>query len=155
MHHFLYKLEKVKLLKIVLSIVGVLLLLSGGFFIYQGYLAYVNPEKIYGTWVEVKVMDDRRDELRFSATGVYLNDHLISTRFRFNGKKVQFRTGARVTVYRLTGTPKLPKMKRIEPAKPLQVLVRKGYEHLVEDDDDTVRIKPGYFLSDSELERHP
>ncbi|SHO57002.1 DUF2850 domain-containing protein [Vibrio quintilis] len=116
-------------MKSLLALLGVLLLVLSGFLIYKGYEDYTNPKLVYGNWLEIKVLGDRRDVIRFDKQGVYRNNHLITTKFEYDGKTIRFKTGGSETIYQLSGTENSPQLKRVEPSRPIQTLIKEGYEH--------------------------
>ncbi|MEI8633304.1 DUF2850 domain-containing protein [Vibrio sp. PP-XX7] len=98
-----------------------------GILIYKGYQEYVNPKQIYGNWFEIKVMPDRREVIKFTDKGVYRNSHLVTTKFKYDGKTIRFKAGGEMeTIYQLSGTVNSPQLKRIQPDKPVQTLIKKG-----------------------------
>ena len=119
-------------MKSLLALLGVLLLGLSGMLIYKGYQDYTNPAHVYGNWLEIKVMGDRRDVFRFDKVGVYRNNHLITTRFEFDGKLIRFNVGGSEIIYQLNGSKSSPQLKRIQPDRPIQTLIKEGYEHTLE-----------------------
>ncbi|MCE0494939.1 DUF2850 domain-containing protein [Vibrio salinus] len=115
-------------MKILFFILGLLGVSLAGYMIYVSYSAYVNPKQIYGTWVELNVLETRQDVLVFNKQGVYLNAHLITTNLDYDGKKIKFSTGGGETIYRIAGTHKMPILKRIKPSSPQKMLIRKEDE---------------------------
>ncbi len=90
-----------------------------------------DQKQVYGEWIEVGVPPYQTDHLILSANGVYRNHRLVSTQFRFDGNKIAITTGNGTTIYRLIGGEEVPQLKRLQPESPVQVLVKKGYEHKV------------------------
>lgn len=109
-------------------------------------MSYTNPKNVYGTWVELNVLESIQEVIVLNEDGVYRNDHLVTTRFDYDGESVKFVTGNGDTVYRVTGTPKLPELKRIEPETPQQILVRKEDQHFFEETTKGV-LRPKISLS--------
>ncbi|MDW6005103.1 DUF2850 domain-containing protein [Vibrio mangrovi] len=126
-------------MKSVLAVLGLLLISCSAVLIYMSYRDYISPEKIYGSWLETQVMHDRREVITFNKHGVYRNSHLITTKFDFDGKLIQFKSGGRETIYQISGTSASPQLKRIEPSQPVQVLIKQGYEHTLEEPDNAWR----------------
>ncbi len=117
-------------MKIIFLVLGLFISLSVAYGIFFSYNTSTDPEKIYGNWVELNVLGTRQVIINFDKQGVYRNSHLIATRFSYNGRTVQFKTGNGETVYRITGTHKIPQLKRIKPETPPQTLVLEKDEHL-------------------------
>ena len=118
--------------------------------LYFSYQNYVNPKNVYGTWIELNVLESSQEVLRFSKKGVFRNDHLVTTTFNYDGKKIKFSTGQGETIYKISGTKKTPQLKRIKPSKPAQILIR-------EEDAEKVKaaarkgstLRPKFSLSES------
>jgi hypothetical protein len=103
-------------LKIVVSLSIVCLIIFCSSLFYSSYQNYIDPEKVYGTWLEMGVPDHRREVLVLNQDGVFKNDHLISTTFEFDGTRIYITTGIGITIYQITGTISEPQLKRISPA---------------------------------------
>ncbi|SHE35306.1 DUF2850 domain-containing protein [Vibrio gazogenes] len=123
-------------MKSLLAVLGLLLIGCSAVLIYMSYQDYTSPKKVYGVWLETQVMHDRREVITFNKRGVYRNSHLITTKFDFNGKQVQFKSGGQEHIYQISGTASSPQLKRIEPSQPVQVLIKKGYEHTLAKPDN-------------------
>ncbi|RQW64897.1 DUF2850 domain-containing protein [Vibrio viridaestus] len=115
--------------------------------LFFSYRSYVDPKHVYGVWVELNVMESRRDVFRFDELGVYRNDHLITTNFDYNGTKISFETGDGDYLYRISGTKNIPQLKRIEPQSPPQTLVRQEDEEKLEPERSHI-LRPKVSLSD-------
>ncbi|QMV16984.1 DUF2850 domain-containing protein [Vibrio spartinae] len=126
-------------MKSLLAVLGLLLIGCSAVLIYMSYQDYTSPKKVYGAWLETQVMHDRREVITFNKRGVYRNSHLITTKFDFDGKLVQFKSGGQEHIYQISGTAASPQLKRIEPSQPVQVLIKKGYEHTLEKPDNAWR----------------
>ncbi|CAH0536303.1 DUF2850 domain-containing protein [Vibrio marisflavi] len=100
--------------------------------IYVSYQDYVDPKHVYGDWIEVGAPSYDTDVITLNRTGVFKNNRLITTQFKFNGKRVSIETGSGVTVYAVAGSYKSPQLKRISPETPSQRLIKKGYEHTID-----------------------
>jgi hypothetical protein len=103
-------------LKIVVSLSIVCFIIFCSSLFYSSYQNYIDPEKVYGTWLEMGVPDHRREVLVLNQDGVFKNDHLISTTFEFDGTRIYITTGIGITIYQITGTISEPQLKRISPA---------------------------------------
>jgi len=135
-------------LKNIVFIISALILGLLGTLIFLSYQNYVNPKHIYGTWVEFNVLASRQDILVFGDNGVSRNDHLITTRFKYDGKTITFTTGEGKTVYRIAGTKNIPQLKRMQPKSPPQILIRQEDEKKIESEKATT-LRPKVSLSDS------
>lgn len=101
--------------------------------LYVSYQDYVNPKHVFGTWIEIGAPSYQTEVLRFNEQGVFRNDRLISTQFKFDGVKITIDTGSGTFIYELTGNVNSPQLKRLVPVNPLQRFIRAGYEHTVND----------------------
>ncbi|MGO1298105.1 MAG: DUF2850 domain-containing protein [Vibrio sp.] len=108
---------------LLLSLIGILF----GYYGYASYQDYVAPKHVYGKWIEIGVPDYDTDVLTLSARGVYLNNHLISTTFKFDGSVVTITTGDGVSRYELTTMNDIPKLERITPENSNQTLVKEEF----------------------------
>lgn len=134
-------------MKIIFLVLGLLTSLLAGYVIFFNYNASIDPKNIYGNWVELHVLDTRQVTIEFSKQGVSKNSHLVSTDFSYNGRRIEFVTGEGETIYRITGTQKTPQLKRIQPEKPPQILVREEDEHLFQEQEEkqVLRSKASFF----------
>ncbi|WP_029560179.1 DUF2850 domain-containing protein [Vibrio parahaemolyticus] len=105
------------------------------FFTYQlhvSYQDYINPEHVYGEWIEIGAPPYQTERLIFTSDGVYRNHRLITTEFAFDGKVITLNTGLGETAYQLSGSHLSPQIRRIEPRIPDQRFIQKGFEHTVQ-----------------------
>ena len=130
------------LLKSLLATLGVILLFASALLIYKGYQEHTSPTRVYGSWLEMQVVGSSRDVLMFNETGVFRNNHLLTTRFDFDGSIIRFKTGQGEVVYQLRGKAESPRLKRIQPKKPSQVFIKKGYEHTLKEQPRSLRGSP-------------
>ncbi|MGF1695542.1 DUF2850 domain-containing protein [Vibrio kyushuensis] len=114
----------------VLTILGI----SFGSLTYFSYQEYVNPEHVYGSWIEIGSPKYDTDILTLSADGVFRNKRLITTTFNFDGKEINLNTGQGEFIYQLSGTPNSPQIKRVHPSGPIKRFIKQGYEHTVDSD---------------------
>ncbi|MFC3023505.1 DUF2850 domain-containing protein [Vibrio zhugei] len=108
---------------LLLSLIGLLF----GYYGYASYQDYVAPKHVYGKWIEIGVPDYDTDVLVLSERGVYLNDHLISTTFKFDGSVVTIKTGDGISKYELSTMKNIPKLKLIAPSTVNQTLVKEEF----------------------------
>ncbi|MGC9460289.1 DUF2850 domain-containing protein [Vibrio genomosp. F10] len=115
------------------AIFSVIAILSVSFssLIYFSYQNFINPEHVYGNWIEIGSPKYDTDILLLSDSGVYRNKRLITTRFDFNGEKIEIETGKGMFIYELAGTPNSPQLKRIYPNSPTKRFIKEGYEDTV------------------------
>lgn len=135
-------------MKYIMLLVGVILLACGGYLTYQAYLEYTDPKAVYGKWEETQVMYDRKVVINFTKQGVYQNGHLLTTRFKFDGDSITFKTGKGTVIYEISGTADTPVLKRVQPASPNQILIRQGMqEPEIEGSKKKLVIRPNNFSS--------
>ncbi|MGF1740146.1 DUF2850 domain-containing protein [Vibrio profundum] len=102
------------------------------------YIAYsilnppLNREDIYGTWIEIGGPAEQTELLTIRSTGVYKNNHLVTTQFQLDGNKVTVKTGYGRTVYEVIQDEGIPRLKKIEPRLPKEQWVKKGYEKMID-----------------------
>ncbi|MGF1843930.1 MULTISPECIES: DUF2850 domain-containing protein [Vibrio] len=118
------------------------------YFLFSSYQDHVNPEQIYGDWIEIGAPKYQTDILNFSSKGFTHNHRLISTKFDYDGKKIHIKTNAGETTYELSGTFSSPQLLRIVPRKPRVTFIKKGYEHTIEDDQSNAIQSRGKALSE-------
>jgi hypothetical protein len=99
---------------------------------YYSYQEYVHPKHVYGSWIEIGGPSYNRDVITLTEDGVFRNKRLITTKFEFDGKKIQLETGGGKYIYQLAGTPNSPQLKRVSPAGPIQRFIKHGYEHTID-----------------------
>ncbi|WP_161153281.1 DUF2850 domain-containing protein [Vibrio eleionomae] len=117
-----------KAFKLIFMAFSIVIVVSCSILGYDAYKAYINPEHVYGKWVEIGGPNYNKEILTLSEKGVYKNNHLISTSFQFSGSTVTVRTGDGTTKYELDGSEDAPQLKRIKPGSPTQAFVKHGYE---------------------------
>lgn len=120
-------------MKTLLSVVGIGLLILGILLISLSYREYSDPKQIYGNWVELNVMAQVQDIYTFNKQGVYRNSHLITTTFEYDGAHISFHMGDDTVVYLIAGTNDVPQLKRIEPERPPQILIRQDDEEILDE----------------------
>ncbi len=122
-------------LKLVLILVSLVMLVISGTMLYYSHLESTNPQMIYGDWIETQVLSDRNEVLTLSEHSVLRNDRLVATSFTFDGSEIHFSTGDGQYRYRWNGSITSPQLIRLEPAKPTQTLIKRGYEQTLDDKD--------------------
>ncbi|WP_182026125.1 DUF2850 domain-containing protein [Vibrio rotiferianus] len=106
-----------------------------GYLLHLSYLDYIDPDKIYGEWIEIGAPPYQTEVLLFSADGVFRNNRFVATNFEFDGKLITLNTGLGKTVYQISGSHLSPQIRRIEPRIPDQRFILKGFEHTVQGSD--------------------
>lgn len=102
------------------------------------YRDYVNPVHVYGTWIEIGTPAYQTEILTLNEEGVFRNDRLVSTSFKFDGKTIAIETGNGLSLYRVAGTVNTPQLTRLEPTLPMQRFIKQGYEDNLTDSEGTV-----------------
>ncbi|MGR5132421.1 DUF2850 domain-containing protein [Vibrio alfacsensis] len=100
--------------------------------LYASYTDYIDPNKIYGEWIEIGAPPYQTEHLNFTPDGVFRNHRLIATQFEFDGKQITLNTGLGKTAYQISGSHLSPQLRRVKPALPEQRFVSKGFEHTVQ-----------------------
>ncbi|MGR5236356.1 DUF2850 domain-containing protein [Vibrio alfacsensis] len=100
--------------------------------LYASYTDYIDPDKVYGEWIEIAAPPYQTEYLRFTPDGVFRNHRLIATQFKFDGKLITLNTGLGKTIYQISGSHLSPQIRRVEPAFPEQRFIFKGFEHTVQ-----------------------
>ncbi len=103
-----------------------------GALIYFGYKSYINPTQVYGSWIELNAPSYDTEIITLNEKGVFRNHYLVSTNFKFNGKRIEIKTGKGRAIYELAGTEKSPQLKRVQPVSPMQRFIKQGYEHTLD-----------------------
>ncbi len=114
---------------------GSLLLILAGLFstiLYVSYQDYVHPKHVYGTWIEIGSPPYDTETLILNEQGVLKNQRMIATQFEFDGSQVFVQTGQGMSIYQMSGTPKSPQLRRIQPNSPTQRFIKQGFEHTVD-----------------------
>ncbi|SJL84161.1 DUF2850 domain-containing protein [Vibrio palustris] len=106
-----------------LSIIGILF----GCYGYSSYQDYINPKQVYGKWIEIGVPSYDTEVMTLSDRGVYQNNRLISTKFKFDGTLITIKTGEGVTQYERITLHNVPKLKLITPNSTSKMFVKEGF----------------------------
>jgi cell division protein YceG involved in septum cleavage len=122
-------------LKWLLAITGLILVTISGTMLYKSYQQHLDPQFMYGDWIEIQVLSDRNEVLTLSSHSVLRNHRLVATHFEFDGSKISFHTGEGDFVYDWNGSTQSPQLERLKPAKPKQTLIKQGYEHTLEEEN--------------------
>ncbi len=101
------------------------------------YKDYVNPEQVYGSWIEIGTPSYQTEILTFNEQGVFRNSRLVSTNFEYDGKNIEVETGLGRMTYQIAGTRNSPQLKRVEPTIPIQRFIKEGYEDTIEEGEGT------------------
>ncbi|YCA18026.1 DUF2850 domain-containing protein [Vibrio sp. AK197] len=125
-----------KIIRGVFGVAFVTLAISFSLLIYFSYKDYVQPDNVYGTWIEIGAPPYNTEKLKFNEHGVYRNGRLIATKFKFDGSTIEVKTGRGRSVYEISGTHDSPQLRRLIPNSPTQRLIKSGYE-------DTVNMEGG------------
>ncbi len=115
--------------------------LACGALIYFSYQSFTNPKQVYGSWIEINAPGYHTEVLTLNDQGVFRNNRLVSTNFKYDGRKILIKTGKGRSVYALAGTDKSPQLKRIEPASPVQRFIKKGFEDTVTSDGQSSELR--------------
>lgn len=107
--------------------------LAAGFaaLILFSYRDFVDPKHVYGSWIEIGTPEYQTEVLTLNEQGVFRNGRMVSTRFKFDGKRIEIKTGRGVSIYQLAGTTSSPQLKRLDPSLPIQRFVKEGYEDTI------------------------
>lgn len=116
--------------------------------LYASYVDYIDPNKIYGEWIEIGAPPYQTELLNFTPDGVFRNHRLIATQFEFDGKRITLNTGLGITAYQVSGSHLSPQLRRVKPALPEQRFVSKGFEHTVQGSETGAASKRRAALSD-------
>lgn len=128
--------QTMKIIRGVFGVAFVTLAISFSLLIYFSYKDYVQPDNVYGTWIEIGAPPYNAEKLKFNEHGVYRNGRLIATKFKFDGSTIEVKTGRGRSVYEISGTHDSPQLRRLIPNSPTQRLIKSGYE-------DTVNMEGG------------
>jgi hypothetical protein len=115
-------------LKYFIALIGIVMVGISGTMLYQNYQEYIDPQVLYGKWIEIHVLSDRKETLVISKHGIFRNDKLVTTHFKYDGSEISFTTGEGEYRYQWNESLTSPQLKRLEPSKPEQTLIKKGYE---------------------------
>lgn len=124
--------HQLKIFKGSFVLFGCTLITVTAYQLYASYLDYIDPDKVYGEWIEIGAPPYKAEQLSFTPEGVFRNHRLISTQFEFDGKRISVTTGVGPTIYQLSGSHLSPQIRRIKPALPNQRFILKGFEHTVQ-----------------------
>lgn len=116
-------------MKLLLTVTGLILMVISGTMLYKSYQKHIDPQAIYGNWVEIQVLHDRHEVLTISKNSILRNSRLVTTQFKFDGSEISFHTGEGNFRYKWNGSEQSPQLIRIEPEKPIQTLIKQGYEY--------------------------
>lgn len=136
------------MLRIIFLLLAVLTCAVASYFIYSSYQDHTNPKQIYGEWIEVNAPKYQTDILSFSNKGVTFNHRLISTKFDYDGNKIYIKTSSSETIYEIVGTSSSPQLLRVLPETPKVMFIKKGYEHTIENNQNSVIKSRGQALSE-------
>jgi hypothetical protein len=114
-------------------IAGLIMLFISGVILYKSYQDHIDPSVIYGHWVEVQVPKNRQETLTFTAKSVQRNNHFVASKFNFDGSDLSFETGEGTFLYQWNGSLVSPQLERKLPEKPIQRLIKQGYEDTLDD----------------------
>lgn len=145
--HFLAR-HQSKILKSTFVCFGMGMLTFFGYQIHLSYQDHIDPEKVYGEWIEIGAPPYQTERLVFTEDGVYRNHRLITTEFEFDGKVITLNTGLGKTAYQISGSHLSPQIRRIEPLIPDQRFIRKGFEHTVQGSETGAASKRRAALSE-------
>ncbi len=114
-------------------LLGLVMLSISGVILYKTLHTPADPSIIYGRWVEVQVPKNRQEILTFSSSRVLRNDHLVASKFKFDGSNIYFETGEGLFHYEWNGSTISPQLERKSPPQPTQRLIKMGYEDSLND----------------------
>ncbi|AIV07900.1 TPA: DUF2850 domain-containing protein [Vibrio harveyi] len=137
-----------KIIKGGFAVFGCSLISVLGYQLYASYLDYIDPNKIYGEWIEIGAPPYQTEQLSFTPEGVFRNHRLITTQFEFDGKVITLNTGLGKTEYQISGSHLSPQIRRIEPRLPDQRFILKGFEHTVQGSETGAASKRRAALSE-------
>ncbi|PJC86851.1 hypothetical protein CSW98_07605 [Vibrio sp. HA2012] len=95
---------------------------------YINYREYVDPQRIYGEWIETASPGYDTEVFSISEQGVMTDSRYITSEVEFNGDIVAFRFGNIRYEYQLFGEFD-ERLKRVAGEGHPAVFVKKGYEH--------------------------
>lgn len=101
---------------------------------YISYQEYIDPQRVYGEWIETAAPEYDTDVFTISEQGVVADSRYIATSIEFDGDIVAFRSGNIQYEYQLFGEFD-QKLRRVAGKGHAAVFVKKGYEHTVPDAD--------------------
>jgi hypothetical protein len=101
---------------------------------YMSYQEYIDPQRVYGEWIETSAPEYDVDIFIISEQGVMINSRYIATSIRFDGDVVAFWFGDTQYEYQLFGEFD-EKLRRVAGEGHSALFVKKGYEHTIPQDD--------------------
>lgn len=119
---------------LLLSLVWIVVISVIGFASYWYSVTSSNKELVYGEWIEVNAPSYDTDIFLLSTKGVLKDGRVISTKFDFDGRVISYRFGNISYEYQLTNQDKTI-IKRLHPKPTGTIFVKKGNEHLFEEED--------------------
>ncbi|MDN3612462.1 DUF2850 domain-containing protein [Vibrio ostreicida] len=120
-------------LKLIFSTLFVVLAIAFSSLLYISYEDYVNPNNVYGRWLEIGTPGYNTEVMAFNEIGVFRNGRLIATTFTFDGQEITVTTGNGNYIYAISGTFDSPQLRRLQPNSPTQRFIKEGYEKTVND----------------------
>lgn len=101
---------------------------------YVSYQEYIDPQRVYGEWIETAAPEYDTDIFTISEQGVVVDSRYIATSIEFDGDIVAFWSGNTQYEYQLFGEFD-QKLRRVAGEGHPAIFVKKGYEHTVPDAD--------------------
>lgn len=98
-------------LLVTLLVLGVLSVLLSD---YLAKRAQQNRERIYGEWVEQNVPNFARDRFVVSKEGIYVEQRIVDTDYRFDGSELSYHYQGEDFIYRIKDE-EMTLLERIEP----------------------------------------
>ena len=97
---------------------------------YISYLYHINPERVYGEWIELGMPPYDTENFTISEKGIIVENRYISTFFEFNGEKIYYYSGDEFYELQLYGRYD-ERLRRISGGEYQAIFVKKEYYHTI------------------------
>ncbi len=114
-----------------LILTGSVIALLVGYFSYQAYMDYINPERIYGDWTEIGAPKWDTDTFYIGEDGVKIDHRYVAKSYKFDGSRLSFDLGEEELVFLLSGHHD-ERLRRIQGLGHAASFIKKGYEHTLD-----------------------
>lgn len=101
-----------------------------GHLAYVSYQYYINPQRVYGEWIEIGMPSYDTENFIISESGVMAENRYITTSFTFDGETVRFYSGDMLYEYHIYGRND-ERLRRVRGGEYPALFVKKGYEHTI------------------------
>ena len=135
-------------IRFIFSTLSGIVVITFSVMVYYSYQDYIDPKHVYGQWLEVGTATYNRDTLELNTNGVFRNQRLVATQFKFDGENIFVATGSGVFIYRITGTHHSPQLNRVQPKSPTQRFVKQGFENTIDMEDSGIAERRRTALAD-------